>query len=105
MEENVNNQFISTVAVPCDPCREKTCLQGFGPGPTQTRLYSYRRLIEEVEEWYYLFSESKHADQLCSAKRRFSCYMAHALTEEKNVRRKRKHFLKTAVSISWILTF
>ena len=29
-----------------EPGPEKTCLQGFPPGPTQTGLYSHRRLLE-----------------------------------------------------------
>ena len=28
-----------------EPCREKTCLWGLGPGPTQTRLCSQRSYI------------------------------------------------------------
>ena len=28
-----------------EPCRKKTGLQGFRPGPTQTRLYSHRRWL------------------------------------------------------------
>ena len=29
-----------------EPCHRNTCLLGFRPGPTQTRLYSYRRWFE-----------------------------------------------------------
>ena len=29
-----------------EPHHEKTCLRGFRPGPTQTRLYSHRRWLE-----------------------------------------------------------
>ena len=29
-----------------EPCCEKSCLRGFQPGPTQTRLYSHRRWLE-----------------------------------------------------------
>ena len=29
-----------------EPRREKTCLRGFGPGPTQTGLYNHRRWLE-----------------------------------------------------------
>ena len=29
-----------------EPRSEKTGLRGFRPGPTQTRLYNYRRLLE-----------------------------------------------------------
>ena len=29
-----------------EPRHEKTCLRGFRPGQTQTRLYSHRRLLE-----------------------------------------------------------
>ena len=45
----------------------------FQPGPTQTRLYSFRRWLEarglkfrisKVEGLYYLCSENKDADQL-----------------------------------------
>ena len=49
---------------------EKTGLRGFRPGPTQTRLYSHRRWLEDrnvgfrVEGLYYLYSENKVADQL-----------------------------------------
>ena len=31
-----------------EPRCEKTGLRGFRPGPTQTRLYSYRRLLEAL---------------------------------------------------------
>ena len=31
---------------PYEPRSEKTGLWGFRPGPTQTRLYSHRRLLE-----------------------------------------------------------
>ena len=30
----------------CEPCCEKTCLRGFGPGKTQTSLLSYRDQLE-----------------------------------------------------------
>ena len=33
---------------------EKTCLPGFQPGPTQTKLYSNRRLLEA---WNFGFRE------------------------------------------------
>ena len=32
--------------LPNEPCREKTCLRGFRPGPTQTGLYSHRIWLE-----------------------------------------------------------
>ena len=43
----------------------KTVLR-FRPRPTQTALYSHRRWVEiqEVEEFYYLCSENKDANQL-----------------------------------------
>ena len=44
-----------------EPRSEKTGLRGFRPGPTQSRLYSYRRWLEGL---YYPFSENKGADQL-----------------------------------------
>ena len=54
-----------------EPRREKTCLWGFEPGPTQARLYSHRRWlrglkfwIKEIEGFYYPCSENKDADQL-----------------------------------------
>ena len=35
-----------------ETCREKTCLRGFRPGPTQTKLYSHRR-------WLYIYRALK----------------------------------------------
>ena len=29
-----------------EPCREKTCLWGFCPGPSETGLHSHRRWLE-----------------------------------------------------------
>ena len=42
------NEFITTIPTigKYQHCCEKTCLQGFGPGPTQTRLYGHRRWIK-----------------------------------------------------------
>ena len=41
------NVYISTeVPVLNEPCCEKTGLQGFRPGPTQTGLYCNRRWLE-----------------------------------------------------------
>ena len=68
-------------------CREKTCLQGFEPGQTQTGLYSYRKWLEasNSEGLYYLCGENKDAGQVCSycaadfafAESRFSHDAAH----------------------------
>ena len=75
-----------------EPRCEKTSLRGFRPCPTQTGLYSHRRLkfrIWVVEGVYYPYSENKDADQLrsyCAAdlrlcfrtcKNRFSHDTAH----------------------------
>ena len=53
-----------------EPRREKTGLQGFRPGPTQTGLRNMARglkfWIYEVEGFYYLYSGNRKADQrLC----------------------------------------
>ena len=53
-----------------EPRHEKTCLRGFQPGPTQTRLYSHRSWLEA---WNFGFRkykncniyEAKFTDQLC----------------------------------------
>ena len=49
-----------------EPRCEKTGLQGFRPGTTQTGLYSYslKFRIYEVEGLYYPCNENKGADQL-----------------------------------------
>ena len=55
-----------------EPCCEKTCLQGFRPGQTQTELSLIHSLtVQEISDLrsrglYYFGSEHKGADQLCS---------------------------------------
>ena len=52
-----------------EPRHEKTCLQGFRPGPTQTGLYCHCRLLRDLKFWIFdlfvlfdflLYIHSKH---------------------------------------------
>ena len=70
-----------------EPCHEKTCLRGFRPGLTETRLYSQRRWlglkfgIKEVDVYvlHYLCSENKGSASFvfAYARSRFSHDKAH----------------------------
>ena len=54
---NVANISDLSLEVILEPCHEKTCLQGFRPGKTQTDLLSYRGLLEA---WNFEFSQYRH---------------------------------------------
>ena len=41
-----NTQSLYTGILVCEPGLEKTCLRGFRPGLTQTRLYNHRRWLD-----------------------------------------------------------
>ena len=72
-----------------EPRCEKTCLRGFRPGPTQTRLCSHRNakrleISDLVKGLYYPCSANKGADQLRAfvfayAKSQFSHDVAHIM--------------------------
>ena len=55
-----------------EPHPKKTCLRGFHPGLTQTRLYSHRKMavgaldfiFKDKEGLYYLCSKNKGTGQL-----------------------------------------
>ena len=61
---NQTNLKLSTQILEYEPRCEKTGLQGFRPGLTQTGLYSHRRWLEDLDsrELYYSYSENKGAD-------------------------------------------
>ena len=46
MKEHIGNDWFTAGTSLYEPGCEKTGLRGFGPGPTQTGLYSHRRWLE-----------------------------------------------------------
>ena len=63
------------MSLPNEPSQEKANNCGFRPGLTQTDMYSHRSRLEarnfefkkkKREKLYYLYSENKVADKLCS---------------------------------------
>ena len=45
-ERTGTNILLGRKKVIIEPCQEKTCRQGFLPGPTQIRLYSHKRVLK-----------------------------------------------------------
>ena len=89
--------------------REKTCILGFQPGLTQTRLYSYMLKISNLESREIVLCRvNKAADQLrgyrtadlslcfCMCKKQFSHDVAHIIIHlPSNFSMSRNHFRPT----------
>ena len=63
-DPEANRVKLSTGEVVNEPLRQKTNNLGFRSGPTQTGLCNHRERLGEG--MYYLRSENKGVDQLCS---------------------------------------